>query len=682
MMLSPFRKYGLAAGLVGVLSATTVTARADSWVFVAKGSPLSYLPGHQAPPTTWTALSFAETSAWVPSAVGFGIGYGDGDDATVLTDMINSYLTVYVRSRFQVGPELALVKNLTLEASFDDGFVAYLNGTEVGRSNVPAGPLQPSTAASSHEVTDGPAVFSISPSLLVPGENVLSIEVHNTSLGSSDLSFVPTLFGDDGTAPVDATIRRGPFLQQVGRRSALVVWQTDKPVPSAVSFGTSTSLGQSASKPDAVTHHVVELTGLEPATKYYFQVMSAKLPSPRGEFFTEVDRATPYRLAAFGDTRSNHAAHRSVIEAMALDAPLAFFHSGDLVGTGTSESDWDHFFESEATMLLRAPLYPAIGNHEGTGPQFVDLFELPEDSPSPERYYAVRYGSSLFISIDQYTNPYGAGSDQLAWLETTLAEAKANPDIRQRFVQLHHSPYSSGSHKSNLTVREHLSPLFEQYGVDIVFSGHDHCYERSTVNGVKYVITGGGGAPLYSVAGDWWTEVSDSILHYCLLDIEGARTTFTAKRIDGSILDSFVLGEDVGECTGAADCNGRQPGTCEPGEDGTWACVQTACIWNCTTAPPPNPDAGAGGSGGTGGSSGSGGSGGSSHDGGTIDASAGSGGASGSSGAPGVPASSTDEEPGSCACRLGPSPTTGAGYLGWVALALLGLRRRANKQTA
>ncbi len=675
MMHAPLFRYGLAAAFAGVFSTATLAARADSWVFVAKGSPLTYSPGHQAPPTKWTALSFAETSAWVSSAPGFGIGYGDGDDATVLTDMINGYLTVYVRSRFQVGSEIALVKNLTLEASFDDGFVAYLNGTEVGRSNVPAGPLLPTTAASSHEVTDGPAVFSISPSLLVQGENVLAVEVHNTSLGSSDLSFIPTLFGDDGTAPVDATIRRGPFLQQVGRRSAKVVWQTDKPVPSAVAFGTSTSLGQSASHPDPVTHHVVELTNLEPATKYYFQVTSAKLPSPRGEFFTEVDRAMPYRLVAFGDTRSNHAAHRSVIEAMALDAPLAYFHSGDLVGTGTSESDWDHFFESESTMLLRAPLYPAMGNHEGTGPQFTDLFELPEDSPSPERYYAVRYANTLFISIDQYTNPYGAGSDQLAWLETTLADAKANPDIRQRFVQLHHSPYSSGSHKSNLTVREHLSPLFEQYGVDIVFSGHDHCYERSTVNGVKYVITGGGGAPLYSVAGDWWTEVSDSVLHYCLLDIQGARTTFTAKRVDGSILDSFVLGEDVGECTGDADCAGRQAGTCEAGEDGAWACVQTACIWNCTTAPT-TPDAGPGGSGGaggSGGSTGSGGTGGLSHDAGSVDASAGSG---GSPGASGQPAPAPNNEPSSCACRLGPSPTSGGGYLGWVALALLAVRRR------
>ena len=672
-------KFGLAAAALCIPLATSTAAFADTWMFVAEGSPLSYLPGHQAPATGWTALSFAETSAWTASTTGFGIGYGDGDDNTLLSDMQNNYLTVYVRSHFTVGSEVSQVQNLTLEATFDDGFVAYLNGSEVARSSMPAGAVGADTPASSHEVTDGNAVFHLDPSVLIQGDNVLAIEVHNTTLGSSDLSFIPTLYGDDGTVPVDASITRGPFLQQVGRRSALVVWETDQPAPSEVSFGTTPSFGQSASKPEQVTHHVVELTGLQPASMYYFQVESAKLPSGRGEFSTEVDRAMPYRLVAYGDTRSNYNDHRAVIDAMVLDRPLAYFHGGDLVANGASDSDWNSFFDAEAQMLLRAPLYPAIGNHEGDGPQYVDIFELPGNSPSPERYYSVRYANTLLISLDLYTNPFGVGSDQRAWLETLLAEAATDPGIRQRFVQLHHGPYDSGSHKSNTSVRSALSPLFEQYGVDIVFSGHDHCYERSTVNGVKYVVTGGGGAPLYGVDGDWWTEQSASVLHYCVLDIEGARTQFTAKRLDGSTLDSFVLGEDVGECTSASDCDGRPHGDCASDENGGWACVQTGCVWNCEAQAPPPPDGGAGGSGGSTGTGGSAGTGGSTTgpDGGTIDGSAGTGGgASGSTSGPG--ATGGKDEASSCACsQAGQGRGAGNGaLLGLIAATVLWSRRR------
>lgn len=662
---SPSRNL-VAMGAFVLALTTSAAARADSWVYVAEGTSLSYFRGQQTPPADWISAAFSAGGDWTASGAGFGIGYGDSDDVTVLSDMQDGYLTVYVRSHFTVGSELPLVKNLTLEARFDDGFVAYLNGQEIGRASVPAGPLSADTAASSHEVTDGSVVFHPNPGLLVQGDNVFAVEVHNTSLGSSDLSFIPTLYGDDGSAPVQATITRGPFLQRVGRRSALVVWETSEPAPSVVAYGDTPTFGREASDDALVTHHVVELTELRPAAKHYYRVESASVPSAMGELTTEVDRAMPYRFVAFGDTRSNHSDHGAVIEAMLLDQPLAYFHGGDLVGNGGSESNWDRFFEVEAKMLMRAPLYPALGNHEGDGPQYVDLFELPSDSPAPERYYSVRYANTLFVSLDLYTNPFGDTSDQRAWLETLLASAASDPDIRQRFVQLHHGPYDSGSHKSNTAVRSSLVPLFEQYGVDIVFSGHDHCYERGTVNGVKYVVTGGGGAPLYAVDGDWWTEVRASELHYCLLDIEGARTVFTAKRLDGSTLDSFVLGEEVGECTNALDCEGRPHGSCGSDEEGAWACVQTACIWNCEAVAPPAPDAGVGGSGGgTGGASGAGGS-----TGPAADASPGAGGSA-------IPYRATPPERDACACRQ--ARVRGHGILGFAALVLtcsVGLRRR------
>ena len=150
-------------------------------------------PGENGEATTaWTLPEF-DHSSWRSGRT--GIGYGDGDDATTLSDMRNNYLTVYLRRPFDV-PDPDALENLILEVAYDDGFVAYLNGTEVARSESlqeEGNPPAYDTDADGHEVDEGIELFNLSRfrSLLVPGTNVLAIQVHNTSLGSSDLSMLP-----------------------------------------------------------------------------------------------------------------------------------------------------------------------------------------------------------------------------------------------------------------------------------------------------------------------------------------------------------------------------------------------------------------------------------------------------------------------------------------------------------
>jgi hypothetical protein len=90
----------------------------------------------------------------------------------------------------------------------------------------------------------------------------------------------------------------------------------------------------------------------------------------------------------------------------------------------------------------------------------------------PGRWYAVRRGDMLGIALDS-TDP--GNPEQLAWLEETLA----NTDAKWKLAALHHPPYSSGFHGSNAATREAFVPLFERYGVQIVFSGHEHDYQRT-----------------------------------------------------------------------------------------------------------------------------------------------------------------------------------------------------------
>jgi Protein of unknown function (DUF1800) len=153
-------------------------------------------PGPGGEPTTaWADVGF-DDSGWLDGAT--GIGYGDGDDATVLNDMRGSYLSVYLRHTFTMNDSSDFA-NLILEVAYDDGFVAYLNGTEVARSasmeDTGAPPAHDQDTDDNHEADEGAELFNLSrfAGLLRPGENVIGIQVHNGSLNSSDLSILPRL---------------------------------------------------------------------------------------------------------------------------------------------------------------------------------------------------------------------------------------------------------------------------------------------------------------------------------------------------------------------------------------------------------------------------------------------------------------------------------------------------------
>ncbi len=170
---------------------------------VGLGSGWKYFKGTEEPtpdqggePTTAWAMPDFDDSAWTNGST--GIGYGDGDDRTVLRDMRRNYFSVYLRRTITIADPLAF-KNLLLEVAYDDGFVAYLNGFEVARSDSMddqgTPPAFDQDADDGHEVDEGVEYFNLNTflSILTPGENVLAIQVHNVNLDSSDLSMLPRL---------------------------------------------------------------------------------------------------------------------------------------------------------------------------------------------------------------------------------------------------------------------------------------------------------------------------------------------------------------------------------------------------------------------------------------------------------------------------------------------------------
>jgi len=145
----------------------------------------------------WTKSDFNDAS-WLRGTV--SIGYGDDDDSTIVSDMRNKYMSLYLRHTFTIGDPLEF-ENLMLHVDYDDGFVAYLNGNEIGRSETMNftgfPPAFDAEANAGHEVTDRPMIINLKDHfhLLEVGQeqNVLAIQVHNTTKNSSDLSIRPRL---------------------------------------------------------------------------------------------------------------------------------------------------------------------------------------------------------------------------------------------------------------------------------------------------------------------------------------------------------------------------------------------------------------------------------------------------------------------------------------------------------
>ena len=185
---------------------------------IDSGDVWRHISGMAELPANWTAIGF-DDSLWSAGPGGFGYGADCvAGRQTTLADMQGNYVSVYLRMPFSVD-DPAAVSSLTLTIDYDDSFAAYLNGQEVARSNVIGNPpISTQLATTNHECSGGspapnPAEdFSVSTTLLVTGLNVLAIQGHNLTLGSSDFTLIPSLSATTvGSCVVDDDCDDGVF---------------------------------------------------------------------------------------------------------------------------------------------------------------------------------------------------------------------------------------------------------------------------------------------------------------------------------------------------------------------------------------------------------------------------------------------------------------------------------------
>ena len=353
---------------------------------------------------------------------------------------------------------------------------------------------------------------------------------------------VPGTTNDQPSAiGTEALPKKGPYLSCVRQNSIIVSWRTESLDSSAVEYGLTAEYGNEVKETTLKTAHSLTLTGLLPDTTYHYRVLFEGNQTPDYAFRTAISSDSVFRFTVHGDTRTQADSHLAVVERIVALDPYFGLHTGDLVGNGFYESHWSVYFGiicSGAICAQRIPLYYAIGNHEEESPLYYDYFYLPHNNPdSTESYYSFDYGNSHFVSLDTEI-PYGPPSPQYQWLIRDLRAAYGKSFV---FVFLHQHPYCAGGHNSNLALRNALSPLFEDYRVDMVFSGHSHFYQRNgPVNGVTYLITAGGGASLYTPAESSWTQYSEKSHHCVHFTVWLDSLKLDMVRTDGAVGDSLV----------------------------------------------------------------------------------------------------------------------------------------------
>jgi hypothetical protein len=362
-------------------------------------------------------------------------------------------------------------------------------------------------------------------------------------------SFAQSNLVERGSRTLSTLTRKAPYLIYTGNNTEIqILWQLTSTDTCTIEWGTDTLyiLGSVETTEYGNSHqHTYTITNLEPGTKYYYRVTG------NGEIHTGSFRSAPpdnanaIKFMAYGDTRSHPNIHDQVAAAMLAtfngneDFQSIILLTGDLVNNGNSESDWDNQFFNPSypniqAMLANVPCQAAMGNHEGSGQLFVKYFPYPFTGG---RYWSYDYGPAHFVVVDQYTS-YSPGSAQLQWIENDLAST-TKP---WKFLYLHEPAWSAGGHGNNTGVQNYIQPLCEQYGVSILFAGHNHYYARAVVNDVQHVTTGGGGAPLYSPNNNYPNVVATSMAyHYCKVEIDSSSLQFTAVKPDAAVIDEFTV---------------------------------------------------------------------------------------------------------------------------------------------
>jgi predicted phosphodiesterase len=268
-------------------------------------------------------------------------------------------------------------------------------------------------------------------------------------------------------------------------------------------------------------------------------LVSAFLLVAQGDQFKFPLKPNSVRFAAIGDMGTGDSSQYEVAQRMNTvrqTFPFEFvIMLGDNIYGGSSPKDYEKKFEKPYKPLLDAGIkfYASLGNHDNPNERLYKLFNM-----NGANYYTFKKANVRFFVLD--SNYMDA--KQLAWLEKQLQEAGTND---WKICYFHHPLYSSGkTHGSSVELRSLIEPMFTKYDVDVVFSGHDHVYERVHPQKGIYYFTEGSSGQLRNgdLAKTGMTEKGfDADRTFMLVEIAGDELYFETLSRGGGEVDSGTI---------------------------------------------------------------------------------------------------------------------------------------------
>ena len=352
-----------------------------------------------------------------------------------------------------------------------------------------------------------------------------------------------------GASPQPQRVRTG--LYGDASTSFSVLWETDLDTTASVvewgvaevtenrKVGSTFLVGPEGGT--QVRVHEARICDLQPGTTVQYRVGAEGAMSQTSSYATFDPGATSLSFAVMGDSRGGHDTQAQLTDAAMAHGPRFLLHTGDYLSLANNLDEWAEFFDASTPELASMPLLPVHGNHE----LFLSEYFGMVAAPGNEEWYSLDLGP-LHLAVLNDSRDDESIEAQAEWLDADLAKSTAAFDV----VVTHRAFYSSGNHGSTETLQERIGPILDAHEVPLVFSGHDHGYERTLPirggavaedGGTTYVISAGAGADLYGFDGDWFTAHAEGAFHYAHVAIEGDQLTLRAIRLDGSVMDEVVI---------------------------------------------------------------------------------------------------------------------------------------------
>ncbi len=366
----------------------------------------------------------------------------------------------------------------------------------------------------------------------------------------------------------------GPYLQMATPTSMGIVWETSEASNTVLEYGTSVPLSEKVTletmrlnletnkfEGSFINRHVLDK--LVPGQSYFYNIKSTSangevIESGISTFKIPDENPASFTFSVIGDTEARPHVNNRVSKLLWDERPDLLLNLGDLTDGGKEghKYQWNYeYFHGINQLTSRVPVYPVAGNGEGDLYWFNKYHIMPN---ADKAYYKFSYGNAEFFMLDSNRkDQFAKGGEQHEWLKEQLSQSTA----KWKFVAHHHAPYSSDENDYGDSWKEAsnmgdpqikpIVPLYERHGVDAVFFGHLHTYQRthkiknekiSKSNGVMYIQAGGAGGNLedFAPTRSWFSAKTFRGHHYLTVEVSGDQMELRMYDSEGRMKDIFM----------------------------------------------------------------------------------------------------------------------------------------------